>query len=73
MAQENKNLTTHERMHEFMQLHGGEYILPYLDKLDKARLCQGKISHKMLNIKIHYFIGHKCLTEFLLYSVSQYE
>ena len=42
MQQEKDNLTVHERMHEFMQLHGSDHILPYLDKLDKARLCQGK-------------------------------
>ena len=36
------NLTLEERMQEFMALNGAQYILPYLDKLDKAKLCKGK-------------------------------
>jgi len=41
-----QNLNIHEQMSEFIATNGDLYILPYLNKFDKATLAQGKTHSK---------------------------
>ena len=55
-----QNLNIYEQMGEFMTTNGDEFILPYLNKFDKATLSQGMVSMRHCMFLASIMVGEKC-------------